>query len=126
MGKYWKYFGLYDAETKTFTAFGSGAYTPTSTGILKALRVMIGAAAATSLIEHVQFRLTCDKFTPNAIECGHSGNGLATAPAFKPPPVDWPIDQPIESGVPITLEGRNLTGDTPVGVEVYLFGLIEN
>ncbi|GAG59741.1 unnamed protein product, partial [marine sediment metagenome] len=35
------------------------------------------------------------------------------------------IDQPIQSGVPIVLEGRNITGDTPVGVSVHLYGLIE-
>lgn len=130
MGKYWKYLGEYDAETTTFTEFAGGGgaspYTPKSNGTLKALRVVVGADAATTLTEHVEFRLTCDKFTPNAIECGISGNGLATAPAFKPEPVDWPIDQPIQAGVAIVLEGRNITADTPVGVSVHLYGLIES
>lgn len=123
---YTKYLGLYDVETKTFTDFGTGAYTPKRNGTLLGLRIIIGAAAATSLIEHVQFRLTCDTFSPNAIEVGASGNGLATAPAFKPPPVDWGgLNQKVQAGVEIQLEGRNLTADTPVGVEVYLYGIFE-
>lgn len=117
--------GLYDAETKTFSEFGTGKFTPSVDGRLLAIRVIIGAAAATSLTEHVQFRLTCSKFSPNSIYSGHSGNGLATAPAFKPAPADWIVDQPVSSGSPITMEGRNLTADTPVTVEVYVYGLFE-
>lgn len=129
MAKYWVYMGEYDAESTTFTAFagggGSSPYSPDTDGQLKALKVIIGGDGATSLTEHVEFRLTCTKFKPNAIHCGHSGNGLATAPAFKPAPADWIVDQEIKSGVPIKLEGRNITADTPVGVSVHLYGLIE-
>jgi hypothetical protein len=125
MVSYSKYMGLYDAETKTFTEFGSGAYTPKADGTLIGLRVMVGAGTVATLTEHVQFRLTCDKWTPNAIEVGACGPGLATAPRQGLPSVDWPINQPVQAGVPITLEGRNLTADTPVGVEVYLYGLFE-
>ena len=122
MAKYWKYMGLYDAETKTLTEFGSGAYTPEDDGKLIAIRPIVGAASATALIEAFRFQLTHSKFQPNAIDVGGVGNGLATVPAYKSAPVDWPVDQQIKGGLPIKLEGQNLTGDTPVGVEIYLFG----
>jgi hypothetical protein len=125
MVSYSKYLGLYDAETKTFTEFTTGAYTPKRDGILIGLRVMVGAGTVASLTEHVQFRLTCDTFDPNAIEVGACGPGLATAPRQGLPSVDWPVNQRVKAGVAITLEGRNLTADTPVGVEVYLYGLFE-
>ncbi len=122
MAKYWKYLGLYDVETKTLTEFGTGKFTPEEDGKLIALRPIIGAAAATTLIEHYRFQLTHTKFVPNAIDVGGSGNGLATAPAFKPMPQDWPVDQVVKGGLPIKLEGQNLSADTPVGVEIYLYG----
>jgi len=82
-------------------------------------------SAATSLINGVQLRLSCTKFAPNAIECGVVGSGLQTAPAVEPLPQDWQVDQPVQAGVPITIEGRNVTADTPVTVSVLLWGLFE-
>lgn len=129
MAKYWVYMGEYDAESTTFTEFAGGAgaspYNPDTDGTLKALRVMIGADAVTTLTEQVEIRLTCTKFKPNAIHCGAGGIGLATAPRQQVMPVDWVVDQEIKSGVPVKLEGRNITADTPVGVSVHLYGLIE-
>jgi hypothetical protein len=130
MVSYWKLLGEYDAETTTFTAFAGGAgaspYTPTKDAMLKGLRALVGADAATTLTEGVQFRLTCDTFDPNSIECGAQGSGLATVPALRAQQMyDWPIDQEVKAGVPITLEGRNITADTPVGVSVSLYGYFE-
>jgi hypothetical protein len=79
------------------------------------------------LTEQVEIRLTCDTFVPNAIECGAQGSGIATAPSLRANQAyDWPVDQEIKAGVPITLEGRNITADTPVGVSVHLYGCIES
>mgnify|MGYP001419000831 CR=1 FL=1 len=125
MVRYSKYFGLYDVETKTFTTFGTGNYTPDQDGHLVGLRIMIGAAAVTTLTEHVQFRLTSASFKPESLEIGACGIGLATAPRQGFTAVDWPCDQMVKAGVAVKLEGRNLTADTPVGVEVYLYGLFD-
>jgi hypothetical protein len=123
----WRLLGEYDAESTTYTALagpkGSSPYNPDFSGKLIGLRVVMNRSAATSLINHVQFKLSCTTFTPNSIECGVQGSGLQTAPALQPSAMDWQVDQPVQSGVPITIEARNNTVDTPVTVSVMLYGL---
>jgi hypothetical protein len=129
MGRYTELLGEYDAETTTYSAFAGGAgaspYTPKKDGTLVGLRVMVSRDAATSLTDHVQIKLTCTTFNPNAIEVGATGTGLQTAPAFVTAPVDWPVNQPVKAGVPITLEGRNVTADTPITNCVLLYGIFQ-
>jgi hypothetical protein len=36
---------------------------------------------------------------------------------------DWEVDEPVKAGVPITIEAKNNTVDTPVTVSVFLYGL---
>lgn len=130
MGQYWKLLAEYDAETTTYSAcagaFGTSPYTPTEDATLIGLRTTLSAEAATSLTENVQFKLTCSTFKPNSIECGGIGGGVHTALQPVPPPVDWPVNQPVSAGVPIIIEGRNITADTPVTVEMYLWGCFES
>lgn len=130
MGKYWRLLGFYDAEDKTYAACVGDAqtspYTPDETAILVGLRAIVGRGTAASLINHVQFRLTCTTFKPNTVHCGAMGGGLSTAPALQSAPLDWPVNQPVHAGVPITVEARNLTEDTPVKVEAYLYGQFES
>lgn len=121
MVEWTEYLGIYDAETKTFSGLATSPYSPTKSGRLVELIVVIGAAAATTLVEHVQFKLTCTTFDPNTIYAYGSGAGLRTAPAFPLVPSVTEVDQKIQAGVPITIEGRNLSADTLVGVEVYLY-----
>ena len=129
MGKHWILLGEYNAETTTYSAFTGGAgaspYTPGQSGRLTGLRMMVAGGAATQLVNHVQAKLTCASFKPNSIEVGCQGCGLRTVPAFQQRESDWDVDQPIEAGVPIYLEGRNVTADTPVGVDVALYGRFE-
>jgi len=125
MAVWTEYLGIYDAETKTFSALAASPYSPTKSGRIKELIVVIGSAAVTTLVEHVQFKLTCTTFDPNTIYAYASGAGLRTAPAFPILPVSIPVDQKITAGVPITIEARNLTADTPVTVEVYLYMVCE-
>lgn len=129
MGRWWELLGEYDSETTAYTALAgvaSSPFTPKADARLIALRVEIGRDAATSLINSIQFKLTSATFAPlNAIEAGGVGGGLATAPAFQPAHTDWPVDQEVRAGVPITLEGRNTTADTPVTVSAFLWGLFE-
>jgi len=128
MGKFWKVLAQYDAETKTYTeAAGTPAspFTPDFNGKLIALRVIIGGAAATTLTELIQFKLTSTTFVPNAIEVVGIGNGLRTAPAMNQPPTDFIVDQAVKASIKITVEGRNVTADTPVTVEAIVMGLFQ-
>jgi len=123
----------YDAETTTYSECAKtgmkSPYSPVEDAMLIGLRAFANSDAATTLQEHVQFKLTCATFKPNSIECGSQGSGLATAPAFHGGVAgqnDWDISQPVKAGVPITIEARNVTADTPVTVDCLLYGLFEN
>jgi len=126
MGKYWVVLGEYDAETTTYSELAGGAgispYTPKESGRLVGLRVEVGGDAATTLTELVQFKLTCATFKPNSIEVVGAGGGLRTAPFIQPAPRDFAVDQPVQAGVPIVIEARNVTADTPVTNSVLLIG----
>lgn len=124
--------GEYDREATTYgTATGtvSGAsspYTPVEDARLIGLRVQNSMVAVTSVITHVQWRLTCSTFKPNTIECYGQGPGLMTAPAIPPPANDFICDQKVSAGVPITLEARTAGAYASVTVESFLWGLFES
>lgn len=121
--------GEYDAETTTYSALAGGAgaspWMPDFNGKLLGLRVIVGSDAVTTLTELIQFKLTCTAWKPNSIEAVGIGNGLRTAPAAHQAPVDHVCDQPIKSGVSVTLEARNVTADTPVTVSAIIMGYFE-
>lgn len=132
MAGYWKLLGEYDSETTVYTECAGGAQTspfsPVTSGRLRALRCVINRSAASSLINHIQWKISCATFTPNAIECGGQGSGLQTAPALQSgsaSQMDWQVDQPIVVGNNITVEARNVTADTPVTVSALLYGYFE-
>lgn len=129
MARHWEMIGRYDAESTTYTALagtnGASPYTPGFSGKLIGLRVIAAGGAAATLINGLQFKLTSITFKPNAIEVGGFGCGLMTAPAHVPAPTDWQIDQEVQAGKKIELEGRNVTADTPVTVDVQIWGLFE-
>lgn len=127
-GKYWRLLAHYDAETQAYSA-AAGAmqtspYTPDASGRLIGLRVIPGGEAATSLIRGVQFRLTCTTFNPNTIHAFGEGAGLQTVPMVPAPVLDYEVDQPVQAGVPITIEGRNETA-TAVTCSCFLMGLFQ-
>lgn len=128
-GKFWRLLGEYDAEATTYSAFagpkGASPYTPDVDAWLTGLRVVVNRSAATTLVNHVQVKLTSTTFTPNSIEVGVQGGGIQTAPALQPEHLDFDVMQPVKSGVPITLEGRNNTADSPVTVSVMVYGRFE-
>jgi len=127
--KVWRLLAEYDAETTT--TFSACAGTPASpwtsdfNGWLTGIRVIVSQAAATSLIEFQQFRLTCAAWSPNLMEIGCAGNGLMTAPACMRQTFDFEVYQPVISGTPVQIEGRNITAATPVGVETFILGQFE-
>ena len=131
MGKYWKLLGEYDGEATTYAlVLGtiSGAkspYTPTENGRLIGLRTISSLVAVTTVLNGVQWKLTCSTFVPNSIEVGTQGSGLQTAPEAQPTVMDWAVDQEVRAGVPITIEARNVSAYTAVTVETFLWGLFE-
>lgn len=134
MARYWDLMAEYDAETKTMTACAgtvSGAaspYSPLATGKLIGLRAVPNSDGATTLLEHVTFKLTSPSFKPvNAIQVGAQGCGLQTAPAFQGGnmALDWEVNLDVVPGNDIKIEAANYTADTPVGVSVMLYGLFE-
>jgi len=126
--KLWRLMGEYDAETATYSACAgtsqTSPYTPDFKGTLIGVRTQVSAEAATSLVQHVQIRMSCTTFRPNSIEFFAQGNGLQTVPATTQKLVDFTIEQPVEPGVPITVEGRCNTG-TDVTNHTYIYGLFQ-
>lgn len=100
-------------------------FTPDFSGVLVGLRTVPSGAAATTLMRHVQFKLTCAAWRPNTIEVGSQGSGLETAPLQPNWPQDWSVNQPVQAGVPITIEARNISAATPISVEAFLYGCFE-
>lgn len=130
MGKYWRLIGHYNGESQTYEAlagtFQTSPYTPDEDARLRGIRVLVGGEAATSLVEGMQVRLTCTTFKPNTIHVTAMGNGLRTAPATpQGVPVDYEVDQPVKSGVPITLEARHNVA-TAVTAQAFIMGLFES
>lgn len=129
MNRSWRLLAMYDDEGTTYTALAglvSSPYSPDFNGRLVGLRTVVGAGAATTLTEHIQFKLTSRSFKPNSIEIGAQGSGLHTAPAPPVVPLEWPVNQEVKIGVEIAIEGRNLTAETPITNEVYIYGLFES
>lgn len=129
MGKYWRLIGHYNGEATTYEAmagtFQTSPYTPDEDARLVGIRVMVAPEAATSLVEGFQIRLTCTTFKPNTIHVCGIGNGLATVPAIPAPVVDYEVDQPVKSGVPITIEGRHAVA-TAVTMNALIMGMFQS
>lgn len=124
--KFWRLLGDYNGEATTYEALAGGLaaspYTPDIDGRLIGLRVIESAEAATSLTEGVQYRLTSTTFTPNTIHLVGAGNGLDTALTPRGGAFDYEVDQPVKSGVPITIEARHAVA-TAVTHRSFILGL---
>lgn len=125
---YWDLICEYVGEDTTLTDVTGGAeaspYSPSANGRLIGLRVITGRQAVTSLINHVNFELTCTAWTPNALRVGATGTGLQTAPAFQAEPVDYVVDQPVNTGTQIKIKAMCI-GDTAVTNSTFLYGKFE-
>jgi len=129
MGKYWRCIGHYNGEATTYESlagtFQASPYTPDEDAQLVGLRVMQAPEAATSLVEGYQIRLSCTTFKPNTMHVCGIGNGLATVPSVPAPVVDYEVNQPVKSGVPITIEGRHAVA-TAVTANILLMGMFQS
>lgn len=129
MALHWEMLAQYDSETTAYTACAgtpASPFKPQKSGRLKALRTIVNRSAATSLINHIQFRLNSRSFDTPFIEAGAQGSGLQTAPAQQAPVIDWPCDQKVDAGIDINVEARNVTADTPVTVSAVIYGFFED
>lgn len=128
MSKYWRCIGHYTGEAQAYEAlagaFQASPYTPDKDGKLIGIRVIPGGEAATSLVEQFQIRMSCTTFNPNVCEVGGSGVGLRTVPAMNQGVFDFPVDQPVKAGVPITIEGRHAVA-TAVTANITVWGQFE-
>lgn len=129
MSKYWRLLA-HDIDEGTAYVAAAGTlqtspYTPDEDARLIGLRVVIGRAAATTLTDEVQFKMTCTTFKPNTLHAMGVGTGLQTAPAVGAPVVDHVVDQAVKAGVPITIEARRGNG-SGVTNNNYLMGLFES
>ena len=135
MSKYWDCLAEYDAESTSWSAPSgvggsttTGLYQPSTGGRLVGLRVIVNRDAASTLTNHVQFKLSCASFTPNSMIVGGQGSGLQTAPAFqsgRDSSIDYEVNQPLQVGVPIQIQARDVTADTPVTNSVLLYGCFD-
>lgn len=133
MGKYALVMGQYIAEDKTFGACSATNFAvpfmPPEDATLIGIRTVSSADAATTLQEFVEVKLTSTSFKPNAIAAMSQGSGLLTVPSARGGMVavmDTPCEQPVKAGTPVTIECRNLTADTPVGVNVLVIGIFQS
>lgn len=128
MGKYWRTIGHYNAETQAFSAcagtFQASPFTPDVSGKLIGVRLLEGQEAATSLTCDVQIRIMCALWKPNTMDFVVNGYGLKTVPVAGQGQVDYVVDQPVQAGVPITVEGRHNTA-TGVTTSVTVIGCFE-
>lgn len=130
MSRYWHVIGHYNGESQTYEAlagtFQTSPFTPKANGKLRAIRVIPCGEAATSLMEGFMFRLSSPSFKPvNEIHVAAMGNGLRTVPATPQQPIDYPVDQDVNTGSPIVIEGRHAVA-TAVTANVILLGLFES
>lgn len=128
MARAWRLMGHYNAETQAYSACAgalqTSPFTPDFAGRLVAVRTQPGAEAATSLVQHVQVKMTCNTFRPGSIEFYAQGNGLQTVPAFSQESHDFVCDQAVQAGVPVTVEARNDVA-TAVTAQVFIYGLFD-
>jgi len=129
VGRYWRLMGHYNGEATTYEAlagtFQTSPYTPDEDATLIALRLIQSPEAATSLVQNYQLRLTCTTFKPNTLHLAGNGAGLATVPQPHIAPIDYEVNQPVKSGVPITIEGRHAVA-TAVTANIMLMGLFSS
>lgn len=127
--RYWRMIGHYNGESQTYEdlagAFQTSPFTPDLDGKLIGIRVIPSAEAATSLIEGVEFELSCAIWNPGRVNVACAGNGLRTVPATPETPHDYPVDLPVKSSNAITIRGRHNVA-TAVTCNIFLMGLFES
>ena len=108
----------------TLAAMTGSPYSPLKSGRLIQVKLGGSGDAATALIENVTARLSCPLWGVY-LYVSIEGAGIRTAPAFPIPKGVQNCDLPVQTGVDITCEIMNQTGDTPVTPRYQLIGVFE-
>jgi len=128
MARWWRCLADYNGEAVAYEAAagagGASPFVPDKDARLIGLKLFGFSETAASLKEGVLIRLTCALWSPNTMIVAHSGIGLATVPVNPANPIDYPVEQPVKAGVPITIEGLNLVA-TAVTQRTLVMGLFE-
>lgn len=107
-----------------YAAMTGSPYAPLLTGRLIQLKLIVYGSAATALIEGLVAKVQCAKWgVPVTVMTAGGGIRTATCPPI--PPGIQNCDVPVETGVNLTAEIKNVTADTPVTVEATLIGVFE-
>mgnify|MGYP001615360352 CR=1 FL=1 len=90
---------------------------------MRAVKIIPGGVAATSLVEHGYIKLSCSLFGGIDLLIPFSGMGLQTAPHPAIPIETTEVDVPVQSGVPVKVYYyHNVVPTTP---EIKVFAVIE-
>jgi len=112
-------------ETDWTTATTGGSYSPKKTGRLIQLKLFFGQTSAASVVTVASARLQCPAWGVDA-QVSLQGAGIQTAPAFPNFVGVQNVDLPVQTGVPITISFKHLTGAiTPVTSNLKLVGVFE-
>ncbi len=109
----------------TLTAMTGSPYAPLKDGRMIGVKLNASGDAATALIENVTVKLQCTAWGGLPLWVSIVGAGIRTAPAFSIPQAIQACDLVIKTGVNITLEVVNRTGDTPVTPRYQVIGIFE-
>ncbi|GAH95030.1 unnamed protein product [marine sediment metagenome] len=116
--------GTYIGAEKTFVAMTGSPYSPLTSGRLIQLKLIVYGSAVTALIEGIIAVVTCPLWGV-PVTVGTAGSGLRTATIPSVPIGIQNCDVPIQTGVDLKCEIKNVTADTPVTVEATLIGVFE-
>src|SRR5450756_729834 len=118
--RFWRLLGEMVETATTYGPVAGAAqtspYTPDIDAQLVGVRLITGRQTASSLTNDYQIQMTSTTFSPNVMHFCSVGSGLQTAPAVVANQIDYDVNQPVKSGVPITILGRNTYANavTPV------------
>jgi hypothetical protein len=114
-----------EADLNAGTGTAAGSYAPVKAARIKAIKVVAGYQAATSLVEGGRIRLSCVTFGGVDLVVPFQGNGLHTAPADSNPELlnMSECDLPVSAGVPIA--GKYMYVDTPTTPTLQVFAKFE-
>lgn len=110
--------------TTAYVEMTGSPYSPLRSGRLIQVKLNVSGDAATALIENVTVKLSSSKWGV-PVTVAVAGAGIRTAPAFAVPIGVQNCDLPVETGVQITAELKNVTGDTPVTPRYQVIGVFE-
>ncbi|GAH82782.1 unnamed protein product [marine sediment metagenome] len=122
---------IYSVELATYigaavvlTGMTGSPFSPLKSGRLIQLKLIVYGSAVTALIEGVIAVVTCPLWGV-PVTVGTAGSGLRTATIPSVPVGIQNCDVPIQTGVDLKCEIKNVTADTPVTVEATLIGVFE-